>query len=65
MNNEAVGGIITNLQEAIESDSSSSKDGSMPCLQDRAREESSSKGDINLFGEVTYMTMVSHVDIRQ
>ena len=42
VNSETVGGIITNLREAIESDSSSSEDGSMPDLQERAREDSSS-----------------------
>ena len=51
VNNKAVGGSITNLREAIESVSSSSKDGAMPGLQDRAREDSSNNEDINSFGE--------------
>ena len=51
MNNEAVGRINTNLQEAIESNSSSSEDGSMPGLQDRAREDSSSDEDTDSCNE--------------
>ena len=42
VNGEAIGDINTNLREAIESDSSSSEDESMPDLQERAREDSSS-----------------------
>ena len=49
-NSETVGGIITKLREAIENNSSSSEDGSMPGLQERAREDSSSDGDTNSFG---------------
>ena len=41
MDNEAVGAIITNLCKAVHNDSSSDE-GSMPGLQERAREDSSS-----------------------
>ena len=51
VNGEAIGDINTNLREAIESDSSSSEDESMPDLQERAREDSSSDRDTNSFGE--------------
>ena len=52
VNNKAVDSIITNLREAVKSDSSSSEDGSMPGLQDRAREESSSSDkDTKSFGK--------------
>ena len=51
VNGEAIGDINTNLREAIESDSSSSEDESMPDLQERAREDSSSDGDTNSFGD--------------
>ena len=52
MNSEAINGIITNLREAFENESSSSEDGSMPDLQERARKDSlSSDGDTNSFGE--------------
>ena len=49
--NKAVGGIITNLQEAIESNFSSSEDGFMLGLQDRARKDSSIDEDTDLCGE--------------
>ena len=51
VNNEAIGGIITNLREVIKSDYSSSKDVSLPGLQYKAREASSSNEDTNSFGE--------------
>ena len=51
MNSEAIDGIITNLRWAIANKSSSSEDGSMPDLQERAREDSSSDWDINSFGD--------------
>ena len=51
VNGEAIGGIITNLHEAIKSESSSSEDGSMPDLQERAREDSASDKDTNSFGD--------------
>ena len=51
VNRETVGGIITNLREAIENNSLSSKDGSMPGLQERTREDSSSDEGTNSFGE--------------
>ena len=51
VDNEAVGDIITNLLEAIKSNSSSSEDESMPGYQERAREDSFSNEDTNLFGE--------------
>ena len=51
VNNKTVGGIITNFWETIESDSSSSENGSMPGLQDRAREDSSSNEDKNSVNE--------------
>ena len=50
MNNKAVGAIITNLRKAIQSDSSS-EDGSMPGLQERARKKSSSNDDTDSCGE--------------
>ena len=45
VNSETIGGIITNLQEAIENNSSSSESGSMPDLLERARKFSSSDVD--------------------
>ena len=50
VNGKAIDGIITNLREAIENESSSSEDGSMPDLQERTREDSSSDGDTDSFG---------------
>ena len=44
VNNEAVGAIITNLRKAIYNNLSS-KDGSIPVLQERAREDSPSNED--------------------
>ena len=51
MNNEDVSGIIPNLHETIKSNSSSNEDGSMPGLQDRAREDLSSDIDTDSYGE--------------
>ena len=51
VNSENIGGIITNLQEAIKNGSSSSEDGSMSGLQERAREDEFSDEDTNTFGE--------------
>ena len=48
---KTVSGIITNLREAIGDNSSSSEDGSMPDLQEKAREDSFSDGDTHSFGE--------------
>ena len=52
VNNKAVSGILTNLQEAIKRNSSSSEDRSMPGLEDRAREDLSGNEDTDSFGEV-------------
>ena len=51
VNSETVNGIITDLREAVGSDYSSSKDGSMPGLQERAMAELSSDRDIDSFGK--------------
>ena len=51
VNSETVVGIITNLREAIENEFSSSEDGSMPGIHERAREDSSSDEDTNSVGE--------------
>ena len=51
LKDKTIGGIITNLREAIGDDSSSSEDESMPDLQERAREDSSSDSDTNSFGK--------------
>ena len=50
VNNKAVGAIIINLCEAIQSDSSS-KDWSMPSLQEKAREDLSSNDNTDSCGE--------------
>ena len=50
MNPEVIGGIITNMSKLIKDDSSSDG-GSMPGLQERAREDSSSDDDTNSYSD--------------
>ena len=50
VNNEAISATITNYYDAIQRDSSS-KNGSMSGLQEKAREDSSSNSDTNSFDE--------------
>ena len=50
VNNEAIVAIITNLCEGIHRNSTS-KDGSMPGLQKRAREDLSNDNDTDSWGE--------------
>ena len=51
VNSETVGCNITNLREVIENNSSSSEDGSMPGLQERAKEDLFSNDYTDFFGE--------------
>ena len=49
MNAEVIGCIITGMSELNKKKNSSSDDDSMPGLQDRAKEDSSSNGDTDLY----------------
>ena len=48
---KAIDGIITNLRQANENNSSSSEDGSMPDLQKRTRKDQFSDRDTNSFSD--------------